>query len=146
MISTERIDHIVDQWTTALEEQQKIFEPRDTFLSIINSMMQRKQFTINPRNELQVTTQSGKDLELSNLSSGEKQLLIVLGEALLQEKKAWIYFADEHELSLHVRWQESLVENLRAINPNSQILFATHSPDVVSIFSEKVFDMESLLK
>jgi len=37
-----------------------------------------------------------------------------------------------------------LVENLRAINPNSQIIFATHSPDVVSVFSDKIFDMESM--
>jgi predicted ATPase len=70
--------------------------------------------------------------------------LFVLGEALLQEKRPWVYIADEPELSLHVRWQESLVENLRTINPNSQIIFATHSPDVVSIFDEKVFDMERM--
>jgi predicted ATP-binding protein involved in virulence len=78
------------------------------------------------------------------LSSGEKQLLIVLGEALLQEKQAWVYIADEPELSLHVKWQESLVENLRTINPNAQIVFATHSPDVVSTFGDKVFDMERM--
>ncbi|AWA06978.1 AAA family ATPase [Aeromonas hydrophila] len=79
------------------------------------------------------------------LSEFPKQLLIVLGEALLQEKKPWIYIADEPELSLHVKWQESLVENLRAINPSSQIIFATHSPDVVSIFGNKIFDMENML-
>ena len=102
------------------------------------------KFKINAQNELQVTTQSGKDLPIHRLSSGEKQLLIVLGEALLQKKKPWVYIADEPELSLHIRWQESLVGNLRSINPNSQIIFATHSPDVVSTFDEKVFDMESM--
>lgn len=107
-------------------------------------MMQRKKFSINLHNELVITTQSGKSLNLNDLSSGEKQLLIVLGEALLQEKKNCIYFADEPEISLHVKWQESLVEHLRSINPNAQIIFATHSPDVVSIFDDKVFDMEVL--
>ncbi|EJX1328846.1 ATP-binding protein, partial [Vibrio parahaemolyticus] len=121
-----------------------IFLPRDTFLDIINSMMQRKRFSINAQNELQITTQSGKNLPINRLSSGEKQLLIVLGEALLQEKKSWVYIADEPELSLHVKWQESLVGNLRAINPNAQIIFATHSPDVVSVFGNKVFDMENM--
>ncbi|THD39464.1 ATP-binding protein [Enterobacteriaceae bacterium ML5] len=108
--------------------------------------MQRKIFYINDKNELDVITQSGKELPITSLSSGEKQLIIVLGEALLQEKKSWVYIADEPELSLHVRWQESLVENLRAINPNAQIIFATHSPDVVSHFGKNVFDMEKLLK
>jgi predicted ATPase len=145
LVGTERIDYIVDEWYKSIEIRNKIFEQRDTFLSIINSMMQRKQFAINSQNELQVTTQSGKKLPLNKLSSGEKQLLIVLGEALLQEKKTWIYIADEPELSLHVRWQESLVENLRAINPNAQIVFATHSPDVVSIYDDRVFDMEKVI-
>ncbi len=144
LFGTERIDYIVDQWNSSIKKRESIFEPKDTFLRIINSMMQRKTFTINARNELKITTQSGKDLPVHHLSSGEKQLIIVLGEALLQEKQPWVYIADEPELSLHVRWQESLVENLRAINPNAQIIFATHSPDVVSIFDNKIFDMEKM--
>ena len=144
LMSTERIDYIVEEWNKLLEKRKSIFEPKNTFLSIINLMMQRKEFSINSQNELQVTTQSGKNLPIHRLSSGEKQLIIVLGEALLQEKRTWVYIADEPELSLHVRWQENLVENLRAINPNSQIIFATHSPDVVSIFDNKVFDMEKM--
>jgi ABC-type cobalamin/Fe3+-siderophores transport system ATPase subunit len=146
LLGTERIDYIVDEWSRLVEERKYIFEPRDTFLKIINRMMQRKEFHINDKNELDVITQSGKYLPITSLSSGEKQLIIVLGEALLQEKKSWVYIADEPELSLHVRWQESLVENLRAINPNAQIIFATHSPDVVSHFGDNVFDMEKLLK
>jgi predicted ATPase len=144
LIGTERIDYIVEEWNKLLKSRVKIFEPRDTYLNIINDMMQRKHFSINDQNELQITTQSGKNLPIHRLSSGEKQLLIVLGEALLQEKKSWVYIADEPELSLHVRWQESLVANLRAINPNAQIVFATHSPDVVSHFGNNVFDMEKM--
>jgi hypothetical protein len=145
LIGTERIDDIVDEWGKLLERRRRIFQPKDQFLEIVNSMMQRKTFDINDQNELRVTTQSGKILPIYRLSSGEKQLLIVLGEALLQENETWVYIADEPELSLHVRWQESLVHNLRAINANSQILFATHSPDVVSTYGSKVFDMEKVL-
>lgn len=145
LIGTERIDDIVDEWTKLLERRRRIFRPRDRFLEIVNSMMQRKTFDVDDQNELRITTQSGKNLPIYRLSSGEKQLLIVLGEALLQENGTWVYIADEPELSLHVRWQESLVHNLRALNENSQILFATHSPDVVSTYSDKVFDMEKIL-
>jgi len=145
LIGTERIDDIVKEWNKLLERRRRIFQPRDKFLTIVNSMMQRKEFDIDDQNELRVTTESGKILPIYRLSSGEKQLLIVLGEALLQENGTWVYIADEPELSLHVRWQESLVHNLRAINENSQIVFATHSPDVVSTYGEKIFDMEKLL-
>lgn len=146
LIGTERINYIVEEWQKLLEKRKKLFESRDTYLSIINNMMQRKTFQINDQNELEITTQSGKKLPISNLSSGEKQILILLGEALLQEKKTCVYIADEPELSLHVRWQEKLVDNLRAINPNAQIIFATHSPDIVSHFNENIFDMENIIK
>lgn len=61
-------------------------------------------------------------------------MLIILGEALLQQKIPSIYIADEPELSLHVEWQQSLITNLLRINPGGQIIFATHSPDIVSTY------------
>jgi predicted ATP-dependent endonuclease of OLD family len=67
------------------------------------------------------------------------------GEALLQEREHWIYIADEPELSLHVTWQEILTDNLRKINPNAQIIFATHSPDIVGSYQNRVFNLEDLL-
>ena len=108
-------------------------------------MMQRKKFYINARNELEVITQSNKPLLLSQLSSGEKQLLIILGEAFLQQNKRFIYFADEPELSLHINWQENLVQHLKELNPNAQIIFATHSPDIVSCFGENIINMENII-
>lgn len=144
VVLNDRIESIIDDWRVLENKRDEIFKPRETFLEIINKLMQRKKFTINDRNELKITTQSGKNLPLRLLSSGEKQLLIILGEALLQEGETYVYIADEPELSLHVLWQESLVDNLLKLNPNAQIIFATHSPDVVSRFGNKVFDMERL--
>lgn len=146
LVSTERIDYIVQEWGKVTEKRKRIFRPRETFLGILNDLMQRKKFSINESNELTVSTDTIGNLHLHNLSSGEKQLLIVLGEALVQEGSTWVYIADEPELSLHVNWQESLVDNLRAINPNAQIIFATHSPDIVSSYGKKVFDMEAHIK
>ncbi|WP_301584569.1 AAA family ATPase [Halomonas alkaliantarctica] len=142
IVLNDRIDQIIEDWNLLIKRRETIFRPREIFLSIVNGLMQRKSFDINDKNELDVTTQSGKKLPIRFLSSGEKQLLIILGEALLQEKSACIYIADEPELSLHVMWQERLVDNLLALNPNAQIIFATHSPDVVSSYGNKVIKME----
>ncbi|WP_236514203.1 AAA family ATPase, partial [Pseudomonas tremae] len=79
------------------------------------------------------------------LSSGEKQLLIILGEALLQQSAPYVYIADEPELSLHVSWQEQLTGAISQLNRNAQIIFATHSPDIVGVHSESIIDMERLL-
>lgn len=50
--------------------------------------------------------------------------------------------ADEPELSLHVSWQEKLVDSIIKINKNAQIIFATHSPDVVAWRAEYVIFMD----
>ena len=89
-----------------------------------------------------MTTQSGKEFSVQNLSSGEKQLLIIFGEALLQRQKAHIFIADEPELSLHVEWQEKLVSSLKILNPFAQLIFATHSPDIVGSYYKSVLQIE----
>jgi predicted ATPase len=145
IVSAFRINSVVQKWNNLLDLQKKIYEPRETFLEIINGMLQRKNLKINEKNELIVKTSSNEILSIKQLSSGEKQLLIILGSALLQEKSPWIYIADEPELSLHIDWQEKLITNLRRINPKAQIIFATHSPDIVSVYGDRVFDMEKIL-
>jgi len=72
----------------------------------------------------------------------KKQLLIILGEGLLQSAAPLIYIADEPELSVHVDWQEDLVDSIKSVHPMSQIIFATHSPDIVSHYGKSVINME----
>jgi len=146
LISTSRIHSIVKEWNSLNEMKININKPKFIFIEEINNLFQRKKVFINERNELLVETESGKIFQLANLSSGEKQLLIILGESLLQENTNHIYIADEPELSLHVDWQEKLVRNLKNVNPNSQIIFATHSPDIVGNFSDFVIKVEEAIK
>ncbi len=129
-------------------ERKKISinKPKHTFIDEVNNLFQRKKIYINERNELLIETQSGKIFPLIHLSSGEKQLLIILGQSLLQENNLHVYIADEPELSLHVEWQEKLVSSLKSVNPNSQIIFATHSPDIVGNFSNSIIKVEEIIK
>ena len=146
LVNLYRSHRVVDNWNELLEKQAEILAPKATFVDVLNGLIERKKISVNDKNEIEATTDSGKKLGTRGLSSGEKQLIIILGEALLQKESPWIYIADEPELSLHVRWQEKLIENLRSINPKAQIICATHSPDVVSSFSKNVFDMELMIK
>lgn len=146
LLGTKRIHSVIEQWNNLLDIQKSINKPRTIFLEVINSLLQRKKLIINERNELIAETQSGKQLPLINLSSGEKQLLIILGQSLLQESTIHIYIADEPELSLHVEWQEKLVKSLKSVNPMSQIIFATHSPDIVGEYESSVIKVEDAIK
>ena len=38
---------------------------------------------------------------------------------------------DEPEVSLHVDWQQQLIDIILELNPNVQIILTTHSPAVI---------------
>lgn len=146
LIGIRKIHSVVQEWNKVIDKRKNINKNKETFLKVINTLLQRKELFINEKNELTVKTQSGKTFPLTNLSSGEKQLLIILGQSLLQEENVHIYIADEPELSLHVEWQEKLVSSLKSLNPNSQIIFATHSPDIVGGFDNSIIKVEEAIK
>lgn len=146
LVSAYRSHKVVQEWNALLKKQEEILQPRITFLAVLNSLYMRKKIEINQRNELEATTASGKKMPIKALSSGEKQLVIILGEALLQQKSAWIYITDEPELSLHVSWQEKLMDSLVKLNPRAQIICATHSPDVVSHYTNRIFSMQEMIE
>lgn len=146
LFSLHRIESTVDFWEDITSNKRKLLAPRDLFISLLNELMQRKTLHINERNEIVIPTSSGKTLKPNQLSSGEKQILIILGEALLQEGNTFIYMADEPEISLHVAWQETLAKNIKSLNPSAQIIFATHSPDVVGEHQGNLINMERCIK
>lgn len=65
------------------------------------------------------------------LSSGEKQMLIILLMALTQDRQPTAFFMDEPEVSLHFDWQRRLIGMVRQLNPRAQIILTTHSPAVI---------------
>lgn len=65
------------------------------------------------------------------LSSGEKQILVILLTALTQDRQPYVLFMDEPEASLHFDWQKRLIDMVRELNPNVQIILTTHSPAVI---------------
>lgn len=145
LLGLRRISSIVDRWHKLQVKLSEIFAPRDKWLRIANELFQRKRMELTDSNELQFVSRTGKILKANMLSSGEKQLLILLSETLLQRERPAIFIADEPELSLHVLWQEKLVASLRALNPSAQIIAATHSPDIVGVLSDRAIDMETLI-
>ena len=65
------------------------------------------------------------------LSSGEKQMLVILLTVLVEDDLPYVLFMDEPEVSLHIEWQKRLIDLILELNPNVQIILTTHSPAVV---------------
>ena len=86
----------------------------------------------------------GKEFDITGLSSGEKQLLILLIEALLQRESNCIFLADEPEISLHIEWQREIISSVLSLNPNAQIIVATHSPEIAGKYKSKIKKMSEI--
>ena len=75
--------------------------------------------------------QNGETLTPYQLSSGEKQLLVILLTVLVENNEHYALLMDEPEISLHIEWQQQLIGLIRKLNPNAQIILSTHSPALI---------------
>lgn len=101
------------------------------FLDIVDDLFSETGKRIDRKsNELQFS-QYGEVLQPYVLSSGEKQILVILLTALTEDQQPYVLFMDEPEASLHFEWQKRLVGLIRELNPNAQIILTTHSPAVI---------------
>jgi len=138
-----RTQHIIELSLNAEKEKQKVFELIDLFTQTIKSFMDDKDITMTPNGDLQITKEK-KVINMSALSSGEKQLLILLIETLLQKNAPFIFLADEPEISLHIDWQSKIIPSIKQLNTSAQVIVATHSPEIAAGGQDKVIDMEDI--
>lgn len=71
-----------------------------------------------------------KTTSIFELSSGEKQLIIMLGHLIFDN--AEVLVIDEPELSLHLSWQMKFAEALQTASPNAQFILATHASGIIA--------------
>jgi len=105
-----------------------------------------KSIYIDPTNKIAFTN-IDSTIQLEQLSAGEKQLLLILMKVFLMENKPAILLMDEPEISLHISWQQDLIKILRELNPNCQLIIATHSPSIFGKgWGDKITFMENLFQ
>lgn len=156
-------------------EQAEIIKQRiDAFFRLINSLFEEtgKEIMIDPLNNTivfsiedtgkAIITEDGEriytsdnqplytedeKIQLEQLSSGEKQMLLILTTVFLQEEKPNILLMDEPEISLHITWQDRLIETIRELNPNCQLIITTHSPNIFANgWEDKIVFIQDLEK
>jgi len=141
-----RTQHMVELSTDIENKKKAIFKPVDDYLGILRQFAEDKTFSLSPDLSGELLVYKGKTkLSLEQLSSGEKQLFILLTEALLQRGQPFIFIADEPELSLHIEWQKQILSFIKALNPNSQIIVATHAPEVAGKWRNYITKMEDII-
>ena len=105
--------------------------PKKKFQDIMDSLFaDTGKRIVRTENEIRFT-QIGETLVPYQLSSGEKQILVILLTVLVEDNQNYVLFMDEPEVSLHVEWQRQLIDLIMQLNPNVQIILTTHSPAVI---------------
>ena len=123
-----KIENDIEQARQPLCKLQQLIQ--DLFSG--NKALQFKEQTI------EVSNPNGSNIDLSVLSSGEKQLILILLETFLAKESCILI--DEPEISMHIDWQERLVDAMRQLNPSVQIILTTHTPEImVNIEDDRIF-------
>ena len=115
----------------AAEEAQRISQPKRKFQDLIDDLFSETgKKIVRTENEIRFE-QIGETLMPYQLSSGEKQMLVILLTVLIEDGQNYVLFMDEPEVSLHVEWQKRLIDLILELNSNVQIILTTHSPAVI---------------
>ena len=105
--------------------------PKRKFQDMIDELFSYTHKTIDRKSNDIVFYQNGERLLPYKLSSGEKQMLVILLTVLVRDDDHCVLFMDEPEASLHIEWQQKLIGRIRNLNPNVQLILTTHSPAVI---------------
>jgi len=113
------------------DEAQKLSQKKTRFQDMVDELFaETGKHIVRTENEIRFT-QIGELLTPYQLSSGEKQMLIILLTVLVEDEQPYVLFMDEPEVSLHMEWQKRLIDLILELNPNVQIILTTHSPAVI---------------
>lgn len=105
--------------------------PKKKFQDMVDNLFGYTHKTIDRKRNDIAFYQNNELLFPNKLSSGEKQMLVILLTVLVRDNEHCVLFMDEPEASLHIEWQQKLISMIRELNPNEQIILTTHSPAVI---------------
>ena len=144
-------NRIISLLTSGTPDDQRLAteltKPKKQFQDLIDELFAPTAKTIARDSNEIYFNQYGEKITPYVLSSGEKQILVILLTALVQENRPGVILMDEPEISLHIEWQQRLITLVRTLNPNMQIILCTHSPAIVMDgWMDAVTEMEDITR
>ena len=134
-----------------LERKLGVFDNLLEKLELFTSILNDRRFTyktiqIDREKGFYFKTNKGKELELTQLSSGEQHEVVLLYELIFNAKQNVLVLIDEPEISLHITWQKEFLNDLLRIIKiqNIQVVIATHSPAIINDRWDLVYNLEKV--
>lgn len=134
-----------------LESKLGVFDNLLEKLELFTNILNDRRFTyktiqIDREKGFYFKTSAGKELELTQLSSGEQHEVVLLYELIFNAKQNVLVLIDEPEISLHITWQKEFLNDLLRIIKiqNFQVVIATHSPSIINDRWDLVYNLEKV--
>jgi len=134
-----------------LEKKLGVFDDLLEKLELFTNILNERRFTyktiqIDREKGFYFKTNKGKELELTQLSSGEQHEVVLLYELIFNAKQNVLVLIDEPEISLHISWQKEFLNDLLRIIKiqNIQVAIATHSPSIINDRWDLVYNLEKV--
>lgn len=139
---------LLEPYMKSLEKRIMAIEPVyqliDNFIITLNGYVYDKEISFTMSKGFQIIDpKNNKVILISQLSSGEQQLLLLFCNALIARDVPSVFIIDEPEISLNVKWQRNLVGSLLEITKDAEIqfIFASHSIELLAKYRHAVVRM-----
>ena len=142
-----KIKNIVKSAEEIDRTKERVNQPISKFISAVNKFINtesnKKEICIDEGGGVYLKTPHATHIDLYQLSSGEKQIVTFFAYLLfgLQDTNQSLFIVDEPEVSLHLQWQRQFVDTLLELNPEIQLIFATHAPEIIGRHRDKAFKL-----
>ena len=139
------IEGTLSHISEANKMEEAVSRPLKAYLTNINSFFSdsRKELIFQD-NEVRVRLPSGIMSDLKSLSSGERQIFVLITHLVFNPAMRGenVLLIDEPELSLHLKWQRQFVAAIREASPTTQMILATHSPEIIFDMDDRLVPLE----
>lgn len=140
------ISPFLESINAKLNALESVVRTINLFLETVNGYFTNKTVTFHLSKGFTLAqTNDGEPLDFNWLSSGEKQLLLLLINTITSADDATIFIIDEPEISLNIKWQRKLIKTLLDFSSekNIQFILATHSFELLSAYKNSITKLVS---
>lgn len=132
-----------DDFEVKYQVYEDFINKLDLYTDIINHRLSFKTLKISKEFGISVIDENNKSLKLNQLSSGEKQEIVLFYDLIFGTKKDVLLLIDEPEISLHIIWQKKFMDDLLRIidYKGFNVVVATHSPQIINNHWDRQIDL-----
>ena len=138
-LNNENVKTVLSLYLQDLNEKLAVYDDLlnkiEAFQDIVGNKLNNKDFHVQYEKGFYFTSKYGeqKELKLSELSSGEQHQIVLFYELIFLAETGTYYLIDEPEISLHVDWQRSFLDDIARVEKlrGHKFLVATHSPQII---------------